>query len=118
MRTLIYAISIFCMSSTLALACSTHSTFYFENKNAKVKSSHICPKGELPFHSHQHPRVIVSDRDGELDVVYESGRTDKIILKKGIPVYLDTKQGLEPHKDINPGTHLLNITVVELMSAQ
>jgi hypothetical protein len=118
MKPIAYSIAILCMSSTLALACSTQRTPHFENDSVKVWTSHICPKEELPFHTHQYPRVLISNSDGDLDVVYKDGRKSKIILKKYIPLYVDAKQGIDLHKDLNNGNLPIDVTVIELKSAK
>ena len=101
-------------SPSIAQACLTQRVQHFENKNVKVWTSHICPKEELPFHTHQNPRVLISTEDGELDVTYKDGKKSKIILKKNIPLYVDAKQGFALHKDLNNGNHPINVTVIEL----
>ncbi|PHM30237.1 hypothetical protein [Xenorhabdus innexi] len=118
MKIFAYAVSVLGLSSSMALACSVERVQHIENKDVKVWITQVCPKDELPYHSHQYPRIVISDKDGELDVIYKSGKKSIIVLKKNIPVYLDKKQGLELHKDVNSGTEPLNLIVVELQNAK
>lgn len=102
---------------SVAMACSTARIQHLENENVKVWTSRICPNDELTVHTHQHPRVIIPDSDGKLEIVYENGRKLNLIMNKNVPLYLDAKQGIEPHRDFNKGDHPINIKVVEIKSA-
>lgn len=117
MKDFLYIIAILTMSTATALACETGRKAHFDNSNVKVWTSTICKNDDLPFHTHQHPRILIPREDGELEVVYQDGTKSKIELKKDTPQYLDTKQGLSPHKEVNKSEKPVVVTVIELKTA-
>lgn len=108
------------MASRLAFAtaaCETHRDLVFDNQDAKVWKTTLCPNQYLPFHTHQHARVAISEEKGRLDVLYKSGKKTSIRLEKGIPVFLSRIQGKALHQDINSGKETLHITVIEMKNS-
>jgi hypothetical protein len=105
------------LQPTLCLAedtCHTSRQQYFENTDAKVWSTTICPEQHLKFHTHLHARVLIPGSDGALKVLYKNKPSVFVHLKKGVPAYLDKEEGIYPHQDINVGIKPLSVTVIEL----
>lgn len=114
MTRLIILFFLLASQAVLADNCETKRQQFIENEDTKVWQSTICPNQLLPFHSHQHARVAISDKDGLLKVTYQSGKEAFIKLKKQIPVFLSQEQGKEAHQERNTGKETLNIIVIEL----
>lgn len=97
-----------------AKPCETKRQIFIDNPTTKVWKTTICPNQKLAFHTHQYARVIIPDEDGQLNVIYKTGKKAVIILKKQTPVFLNIAQGKLPHQDENTGKNSLHVTVVEL----
>ncbi|MDX1836001.1 hypothetical protein DIZ81_13095 [Legionella taurinensis] len=107
---------LFLLGSATAFAapCDTKRDLLLDNSETKVWRSTICPNQQLPFHTHEHARVAIPAEDGTLKVIYQSGKTEVIQLKKNQPIFLDKAQGKEAHQDLNTTQNILHITVIEL----
>ncbi|QRN02602.1 hypothetical protein GH742_01210 [Legionella sp. MW5194] len=101
-------------AAAFAAPCDTKRDLLLDNSETKVWRSTICPNQQLPFHTHEHARVAIPAEDGSLKVIYQSGKTEVIKLKKNQPIFLDKAQGKEAHQDVNTTQHILHITVIEL----
>lgn len=97
-----------------ATTCVTQRTPYFSNSQTDVWSTTLCPHQKLNFHTHTTARIIISDKDGNIQVIYKDGKKSNIALKKDVPVYLSKTQGLKPHEDVNTGNEVLRITVISI----
>lgn len=100
-------------SFAVAAACETKRDLLLENGETKVWRSTICPNQQLAFHTHDHARVAIPAENGALKVIYQSGKSDVIVLHKNKPVFLDKAQGKEAHQDVNTTNQILHITVIE-----
>ena len=98
--------------------CNTHRHLFFENKNAKVWKTIICPHKRLPFHTHKTARILISKESGKLEVLYKTGRKEIVNLVKDVPAYLPVSEGIKLHQDINMGSRSLHITVISLKNAK
>jgi hypothetical protein len=104
---------IFTSNLLFAAACETKREIFVENSTTKVWKTTICPNHRLPFHSHQFARVVISDSDGALQVIYRSGRKKILKLQKETPFFLSAAEGRESHQDLNIGKKALQVTVIE-----
>ncbi|ULH10791.1 hypothetical protein MF265_23230 [Serratia marcescens] len=117
MKALKYVFGSLMLHSALSFACTNGHSTLIENETVKVSSSTICPNQPLPFHTHQHPRVVIPEGNGRLIARYKD-RPDRIIdLKAGVPVFLDMGEGIYPHQDINDGNDVIKVTVIEMLTA-
>lgn len=105
---------IFFCSFCFAMPCETKRQVYIENAETKVWQTTICPNQKLPFHVHEHARVVIPEENGTLKIIYQSGKTKFLHLKKQVPMLLDKAQGSHLHQDVNIGQHPIHVTVVEL----
>lgn len=107
---------LFVFGSQLAVSatCETKREIYIENKSTKVWKTTICPHQTLPFHSHAFARVAIPESDGQLQVLYRSGKTEMLKLEKQVPLFLSVAQGRESHQEVNTGSQPIQITVIEL----
>ncbi|RMX17943.1 hypothetical protein EAS68_09930 [Legionella jordanis] len=99
---------------SLAKACETKRELFIENSAAKVWKTTICPQQILPFHTHEYARVVIPEESGVLKVVYASGKEHTFKLKQKTPIFLSQAQGKDSHQDINVGSNVLHVIVVEL----
>lgn len=113
MLRLLILLFIFTSNLLFAATCETKREIFIENSTTRVWKTTICPKHRLPFHSHQFARVIISDNDGALQVIYRSGKKEILKLEKETPLFLSVKQGREPHQDVNIGKKPLQLTLIE-----
>ncbi|HHF7348842.1 TPA: hypothetical protein ACPSKE_002031 [Legionella feeleii] len=100
--------------SAATSTCETKRELLIENKLTKVWKTTICPKQQLPFHTHQFARIVIPDESGTLKVIYQSGKEVFIKLQAKKPIYLSVTQGKEAHQDLNIGQEALHVTVIEL----
>lgn len=107
---------VFLFVSHLAYAksCETKRELFIENPATKVWKTTICPQQTLPFHTHEYSRVVIPEDSGTLKVIYASGRETVINLEKQMPIFLSKLQGKESHQDLNIGSNILHVTVIEL----
>ena len=103
---------------TSAIACETQRELFIENTSTKVWRTTICPHQKLPFHNHQFARVVIPEESGKLKVIYKSGHSYIMNLKKDQPTFLSLAQGKELHQDLNIGLLPLHVMVVELKTNQ
>ncbi|KTD78316.1 hypothetical protein [Legionella waltersii] len=100
-----------------AQSCVTERKVFIENKSTKVWQTTLCPHQKLPPHSHDYARVLIPEEDGQIKVIYETGKVEVINLHKKIPIFLSLAQGKELHEDENPGDETLHMTLIELRTA-
>ncbi|KTD46640.1 hypothetical protein Lrub_1562 [Legionella rubrilucens] len=101
-------------AAAFAAPCDTKRDLLLDNSETKVWRSTLCPNQQLPYHTHEHARVAIPAENGMLKVIYQSGKTEVIQLRKNQPIFLDKAQGKEAHQDVNITQKILHITVIEL----
>ncbi len=97
-----------------APAANTHRVPQFENDAVKVWRTIIEPGTPLPFHHHDHPRVLVALSPGTLKIVEQSGVTQAIVLKVGEAYWLPAMPPGALHQDVNASGQPIEVMVVEL----
>lgn len=100
--------------AVFASACQTQRQVFLDNAETKVWRSTICPHERLAFHTHDHARVVIPEEDGQLKVIYKSGKTGLIDLHRQTPAFLSVAQGKDLHQDENTGSRPLHVMVIEL----
>ncbi len=98
----------------LAYACETKREVFIENAETKVWRTTIVQTKYYLFIPISIARVLIPEETGALKVIYQSGKSDIILLKKRTPILLDKAQGSSPHQDVNMGQYPIHMTVVEL----
>lgn len=86
----------------------------FDNENVKVWKSVILPHDPLPFHRHDHPRVIVALTGGTMDIVEQSGATETHVWQTGNAYWLPSDPPGTMHQDVNVGDKPIEVMVVEM----
>jgi hypothetical protein len=94
--------------------CETKRKVFIDNPQTKVWQTTICPNKPLAYHTHDTARVVTAEKDVTLLVRYKSGVKKTIVLKANTPKFLNRKQGIEPHQDVNLSEKPVIVTVVEL----
>lgn len=117
MRFLMLLFSVCYSIGYAAQTCQTEREVFIENQSTKVWKTTLCPHQKLPPHSHDYARVLIPEEDGQIKVIYQSGKVDFVNLHKKIPVFLSVDQGKELHEDENPGDAALHMTLIELRTA-
>lgn len=89
----------------------------FDNPDVKVWKSVIQPRDPLPFHRHEHPRVIVALEGGTLQIVEQSGARETHDWQTGHAYWLPANPPGTLHQDVNVGDKPIEVMVVELETA-
>jgi beta-alanine degradation protein BauB len=87
----------------------------FENGAVKVWKSLILPHNPLPWHRHEHPRVIIALRGGTMELLEESGKSEVQEWQTGKAYWLGANPPGTRHQDINVGDKPIEVMVVELV---
>jgi len=86
----------------------------FENEDVKVWRSVIEPHAPLAMHRHEHPRVIIALSGGTMNIVEQSGATEKHVWETGKAYWLPANPPNTMHADVNAGDKPIEVMVVEL----
>src|ERR1700744_6435110 len=75
------AVAVFAAAATAALlhsqtGASTQRYPQFDNEDVKVWKSVVYPNAPLAMHRHDHPRVIIALKGGDMKIVENSGRSE------------------------------------------
>jgi beta-alanine degradation protein BauB len=90
----------------------------FENSEVKVWKSLVLPNSPLPFHRHEHPRVIIAMRGGAMKILEESGRSQVHQWETGKAYWLPANPPGTRHQDVNVSNEPIEVMVVELENAK
>lgn len=107
-------------SAGLAVAHTTMQTGrdpQFENPEVKVWKSVVSPHNPLPFHRHDHPRVIIALAGGTMQIVESNGSTEIHSWQTGKAYWLPADAPGTRHQDVNVGDKPIEVMVVELHNA-
>ena len=103
-----------------ALAQSTAHTArepQFENSEVRVWKSLVLPNSPLPFHRHEHPRVIIALTGGTMKILEETGQSQLNEWQTGKAYWLPANAPGTRHQDVNVGNKPIEVMVVELQKA-
>ena len=89
----------------------------FENADVKVWKSVVIPNSPLPFHRHDHPRVIVALRGGTMKILEDTGASETQNWVTGKAYWLPANPPGTHHQDVNVGKEPIEVMVVELEKA-
>jgi quercetin dioxygenase-like cupin family protein len=90
----------------------------FENSEVKVWKSLVLPNNPLPFHRHEHPRVIIALRGGTMKILEETGQSEIHAWQTGQAYWLPANAPGTRHQDVNVGDKPIEVMVVELQNAK
>ena len=86
----------------------------FENEHVKVWKSVVYPNAPLIMHRHDHPRVIIALKGGDMKIVESSGKSEDHPWETGHAYWLPANPPNTQHSDVNAGTEPIEVMVVEL----
>ena len=89
----------------------------FQNAEAKVWKSVVFPHSPLPFHRHDHPRVIIALTGGTMQIVEQNGSSETHDWQTGKAYWLPSNAPGTSHQDVNVGDKPIEVMVVELQKA-
>ena len=89
----------------------------FENTEVKVWKSLVLPNNPLPFHRHEHPRVIIALNGGTMKILEETGQSEMHEWQTGKAYWLPANPPGTRHQDVNVGDKPIEVMVVELQKA-
>ena len=89
----------------------------FENSEVKVWKSLVLPNSPLPFHRHEHPRVIIALTGGTMKILEETGQSQLNEWQTGKAYWLPANAPGTRHQDVNVGNNPIEVMVVELQKA-
>jgi quercetin dioxygenase-like cupin family protein len=98
-------------------AAQSGRTPQFENTEVKVWKSVVLPHHPLPFHRHEHPRVIIALVGGTMDIVQKDGARERHVWQSGHAYWLPSSPPGTMHQDVNAGDKPMVVMVVELETA-
>ena len=111
-------VAVLAVSTTVAFLHSQTATTQrypqFENGQVKVWKSVVFPNTPLSMHRHEHPRVIIALKGGEMKIVESTGRSEEHPWETGHAYWLPTNPPNTQHADVNAGKEPIEVMVVEL----
>lgn len=112
-------VAVIAVLATVAVTRSQQSTTtqrypQFENETVKVWRSVVYPGAPLTMHRHDHPRVIIALKGGEMKIVEDSGKSEDHPWETGHAYWLTANPPNTQHADVNAGTEPIEVMVVEL----
>jgi hypothetical protein len=99
-------------------AAQTGREAQFENPEVKVWRTLVLPNNPLPFHRHEHPRVLVALSGGTMKILDETGRSEIREWQTGHAYWLPANAPGTRHQDVNVGDKPIDVMVVELQNAK
>lgn len=116
-------VAVVAILATVAVTRSQQSTTtqrypQFENEDVKVWRSLVYPDAPLTMHRHDHPRVIVALKGGDMKIVEDSGKSEDHPWESGHAYWLPANPPNTQHTDVNAGTEPIEVMVVELEKAK
>lgn len=93
---------------------STQRYPQFENEDVKVWKSVVFPNAPLAMHRHDHPRIIIALKGGEMKIVENTGRSEDHPWETGHAYWLPANPPNTQHADVNAGKEPIEVMVVEL----
>ncbi|MGD0305864.1 MAG: hypothetical protein ABSC71_13645 [Candidatus Acidiferrales bacterium] len=116
-------VAVVAILATVAVTRSQQSTTtqrypQFENEDVKVWRSVVYPGAPLTMHRHDHPRVIVALKGGDMKIVEDSGKSEDHPWETGHAYWLPANPPNMQHTDVNAGTEPIEVMVVELEKAK
>jgi quercetin dioxygenase-like cupin family protein len=89
-----------------------------ENEEVRVWRSIIVPNAPLAMHRHDHPRLIIPLKGGDMKSVQQTGESETSHWEEGKAYWLTSMKPGTMHADVNAGGAPMEVVVVELKKAQ
>lgn len=110
---------VFAILATVAVMRSQHGSTtqrfpQFENEDVKVWKSVVYPNAPLAMHRHDHPRVIIALKGGDMKIVENGGKSEDHPWETGHAYWLPANPPNTQHADVNSGKEPIEVMVVEL----
>jgi hypothetical protein len=86
----------------------------FENEDVRVWKAIVTPNAPLTMHRHDHPRVIVALKGGDMKIVQQAGGSEMNHWETGKAYWLPATKPGQMHADVNAGSEPIEVMVVEL----
>lgn len=86
----------------------------FENEDVKVWKSVVHPNAPLTMHRHDHPRIIIALKGGDMKIVENTGKSEDHPWETGHAYWLPANPPNTQHADVNAGKEPIEVMVVEL----
>ena len=86
----------------------------FDNEDVKVWKSVVYPNAPLTMHRHDHPRVIIALKGGDMKIVESTGKQEDHPWETGHAYGLPANPPNAQHADVNSGKEPIEVMVVEL----
>jgi hypothetical protein len=93
---------------------TTQRYLQFDNEDVNVWKSVVYPNAPLTMHRHDHPRVIIALKGGDMKIVESSGKSENHRWVTGHAYWLPANPPNTQHSDVNAGTEAIEVMVVEL----
>jgi hypothetical protein len=90
----------------------------FENEDVKVWRSVVYPNAPLSMHRHDHPRIIIALKGGDMKIVESSGKSEDHPWETDHAYWLPANPPNTQHADVNAGHEPIEVMVVELEKEQ
>ena len=74
----------------------------------------MLPNDPLPFHRHEHPRVLVALTGGTMKILERTGESEVHEWKTGGAYWLLANPPGTEHQDVNVGDTPIEVMVIEL----
>jgi quercetin dioxygenase-like cupin family protein len=101
----------------VAQTTATNREPQFANDEVKVWKTVVQPHDPLPFHRHDHPRVIVALSGGTMQIAEQTGARETHDWQTGQAYWLPANAPGTMHQDVNIGDKPITVMVVELQKA-
>jgi quercetin dioxygenase-like cupin family protein len=114
---MVAGLAVSAFAAGLAVAQTTQQTgriSQFENSNVKVWRSTILPNNPLPFHRHDHPRVIIALAGGTMTILEDKGQSEIHNWQTAKAYWLPANAPNTRYQDVNVGDTPIAVMVLEL----
>jgi len=105
----------FAAGLAVAQTAGTNREPQFDNAQAKVWKTVVLPHDPLPFHRHEHPRVIIALSGGTMQIAEQDGTRETHDWQTGHAYWLPANAPGTMHQDVNVGDKPITVMVVELL---
>lgn len=92
----------------------TYRESQFENEHVKVWKTVFLPNEPLKFHRHDVTRMVIGLKGGELQKIFPSGETAKLVFETGKAYWFEPDPEGELHADVNLSKENIEVMIIEL----
>lgn len=88
----------------------------FENDKVKVWKTTILPQGDLQKHRHDHDRIVVGLKGGQVTCIDQKGKRKNIDIQSGKAYWFDKDPKDTLNSDVNETQDRIEVMVIEIKS--